>query len=157
MIVVERVEAETDATRAGDEVLQAALPGSGFSLVDEIRKREGLGLVATRGGRVVGAFVGWIVLDELHILSIGADPGARRAGVGRALLGAAIAEARARGAVRALLEVGKKNAAAIALYRDFGFRVTRARTAYYPDGDDALELEVRWGADGAPLHAEGDP
>lgn len=151
MIEVACVGPDDPLAAEGDVVLRGALPGQGFSVVDESRKREALTLVARDGDHVVGAFVGWVVVDELHVLAVGTDARARRRGVGRALLDAAFREGRARGAVRALLEVARTNAPALALYRAFGFHVSNLRRAYYANGDDALDLDVRWDPQGAPL------
>ena len=59
--------------------------------------------------------------------------------------GALVGVARARGATRAFLEVRATNSAAIALYREAGFRETGRRTRYYADGDDALLMSARLG------------
>jgi ribosomal-protein-alanine N-acetyltransferase len=65
---------------------------------------------------------------------------ARRRGLGRALLDAAIVEARARGARTMFLEVAAGNAAGRALYAGAGFVESGRRVRYYADGDDALLL-----------------
>jgi ribosomal protein S18 acetylase RimI-like enzyme len=39
-----------------------------------------------------------------------------------------------------LLEVRRSNAAAIALYRVFGFFAMGVRARYYPDDEDAVEM-----------------
>ncbi len=63
--------------------------------------------------------------ERAWIGGMGVAPASRRAGVGRALMQAAIAQARAR-AVRVLgLEVLEQNAGAIALYEALGFRRLR--------------------------------
>jgi len=107
--------------------------------------REGAHLVVARAARgahpeaVVGFCNYWIVVDELHIHSIAAHPDHRRAGVGGRLLAHALAEARARGCVRATLEVRRGNAPAIALYQGAGFRGVHVRPRYYQDNqEDAL-------------------
>lgn len=56
------------------------------------------------------------VLNDLYV-----DPAHRRQGVGRALLSAAAAFARDDGAARLMLETGRDNAAARALYRAAGW------------------------------------
>ena len=87
----------------------------------------------------------WLLCGELHVLNLATAPRFRRRGVAARLLAAALDEAAGRGLERALLEVRAGNAAAIALYRRFGFRESGRRTRYYPDGEDAL-LMVREGA-----------
>lgn len=85
----------------------------------------------------------WIVAvaGELHIMSIATHPDHRRAGLGAALLGHALAAGRAAGCTLATLEVRKGNVAAIALYERFGFATVHVRRGYYEDnGEDGLVM-----------------
>jgi [ribosomal protein S18]-alanine N-acetyltransferase len=77
---------------------------------------------------------------ELEILAIATHPDRRRGGVGAALLEHALATGRAAGCPRALLEVRRGNAPAIALYQRAGFRTVHTRAGYYADGEDALVM-----------------
>jgi ribosomal-protein-alanine N-acetyltransferase len=77
---------------------------------------------------------------ELEVLVIATHPDRRRGGVGAALLGHALAAGRAAGCPRALLEVRRGNAPAIALYQRAGFHTVRIRAGYYADGEDALVM-----------------
>jgi len=79
---------------------------------------------------------------ELEILAIATHPDHRRVGVGAALLGHALATGRAAGCPRALLEVRRGNAPAIALYQRAGFRTVHVRAGYYADGEDALVMST---------------
>jgi ribosomal-protein-alanine N-acetyltransferase len=82
--------------------------------------------------------------DEAEILNFGVVPSARRKGLGRELLGAALALARQLGIKRIFLEVATDNVAARALYAGSGFTQAGRRREYYlrPDGTrtDALIL-----------------
>ena len=78
--------------------------------------------------------------DAAEILTIGVVPPARRRGAGRALLAAAEALARGRGALRLVLEVSERNAAAAALYARAGYREIARRRRYYRDSADARVL-----------------
>ena len=60
--------------------------------------------------------------DTAWLLSMWVAPEARGQGVGNALIDAVIAYARARGAIRLLLDVGDQNQQAIALYARKGFK-----------------------------------
>jgi [ribosomal protein S18]-alanine N-acetyltransferase len=95
-----------------------------------------------RGGEaVVGFIVFWLVHDEVHVLNIATALEARRRGVGRALMDAAVEAGRARGATLATLEVRRSNAPAIALYRELGYRQVGVRPNYYADeGEDAIVM-----------------
>lgn len=90
--------------------------------------------------------VGWIafrrVLDEAELLRVAVDPDARRRGVARALLEHGLAVVGEHGARECHLEVAAENAAALALYRAFGFREVGRRKGYYGVGRDALLLTV---------------
>jgi ribosomal-protein-alanine N-acetyltransferase len=90
--------------------------------------------------RVAGFCLVWLVADEAHVLDVLTVPWARGRGVGRIVLDAALDDARARSARVALLEVRRTNEAALALYERCGFLGYNVRTAYYGDGEDALEL-----------------
>jgi [ribosomal protein S18]-alanine N-acetyltransferase len=96
----------------------------------------------TLDGELAGFHCWWLLCGELHVLNLATAPRFRRRGVAARLLAAALDEAAGRGLERALLEVRAGNAAAIALYRRFGFRESGRRARYYPDGEDAL-LMVR--------------
>ncbi|HTR16815.1 MAG TPA: GNAT family N-acetyltransferase [Acetobacteraceae bacterium] len=94
------------------------------------------GLLDRRGGLVLAR----VVLDEAEILTLAVVPSARRRGLGRALLAAALARARERGATAIFLEVAAGNAAARMLYTTAGFEPVGLRRGYYADGADALVL-----------------
>ena len=104
------------------------------------------GWIDGRGGMVLAR----AVADEAEVLTLGVAAGARRLGVGRGLLGAAMAEAAARGAGRMFLEVSERNSGAVRLYLGAGFAVVGRRRAYYVDGGDALVL-------GLALRGETNP
>lgn len=78
-----------------------------------------------------GFALGRVALDEAELLTLAVAAEARRQGRGRALLTAFEAEAQARGAITAFLEVAADNAAAIALYRSAGFAEAGRRRGYY--------------------------
>ena len=92
-------------------------------------------------GEAIGFCSCWRVLDELHINNLAVLPERRRHGIASALLQRVLTDARARGAVRATLEVRRSNDAALKLYERFGFTVTAVRRSYYTHPDeDALVL-----------------
>lgn len=95
-------------------------------------------LIAEAGGFVLAR----VAADEAEILSLAVAPTARRQGLGAALLAAAMAEARARGATAMFLEVAATNRPALALYARAGFREVGTRSNYYPGGGAALVLRA---------------
>lgn len=78
----------------------------------------------------------WIVVDELHINTMAVANEHRRRGLGRRLMRHVMADAAARGARRATLEVRRSNLAACRLYEALGFRVTAVRSGYYTEPDE---------------------
>jgi ribosomal-protein-alanine N-acetyltransferase len=80
--------------------------------------------------------------DEAEVLTIAVAPGARRRGVGAALLHEGARHARKLGARTMFLEVGESNAAAMALYARAGFRTVGRRRSYYGAFEDALVLRA---------------
>ena len=75
--------------------------------------------------------LGRVTLDEAEILTLATHPGHRRQGLAAALLERFEAEARARGAARAFLEVAEDNAPARALYEGRGYGEVGRRPGYY--------------------------
>ncbi|WP_297693850.1 N-acetyltransferase [Phenylobacterium sp.] len=75
-----------------------------------------------------------IAAQEMEVLTLGVAPGARRRGVAKALMEAALAAARRAGAKAAFLEVAVDNPPAVALYAGLGFRQAGLRRRYYDRG-----------------------
>ncbi|MCC5988029.1 MAG: GNAT family N-acetyltransferase [Pararhodobacter sp.] len=81
------------------------------------------------------AFVlGRALAGEADLLTLATHPDARRCGLARALLALFEAEARARGAETAFLEVAENNTAARALYAQAGWQEAGRRPGYYRAG-----------------------
>jgi len=92
-----------------------------------------------------GYIIYWVVAGEMHLLNLAVHPTHRRRGIARALLTAALEEARSQGADVVWLEVRPSNAAALALYQSFGFEEIGVRPGYYSDnGEDALLYAFSW-------------
>ncbi len=96
-------------------------------------------------GAVVGYVLFWHVVDEIHLLNVAVAPESRRGGIGRTLVEAVIAYARAHAAAKILLEVRASNAAALALYERLGFTRFNVRERYYSDGEDGIEMVLELG------------
>jgi [ribosomal protein S18]-alanine N-acetyltransferase len=96
------------------------------------------GLIHPRGGLLLAR----LTMDEAEVLTLAVAPAARRHGIARALLSAAMATAKQQDASTMFLEVAVGNAAAQALYRQAGFVEAGRRPRYYADGGDALILRA---------------
>jgi ribosomal-protein-alanine N-acetyltransferase len=92
---------------------------------------------------------------EMEILTVGVTPAARRRGVARALIAAALPVARDLGAGEVFLEVAIDNDGAIALYQRLGFVRSGLRKSYYDRGAegvmDALVMRLDLAARGPYL------
>lgn len=82
------------------------------------------------------------VADEAEVLTFCVQLGARRAGLGRALLDTAEQFLRASGIVKMFLEVNEANVSAVPLYQRFGFLTVGRRAAYYQNGLEASDALV---------------
>jgi [ribosomal protein S18]-alanine N-acetyltransferase len=90
---------------------------------------------------LVGFVIFWIVHDELHVLNVATAPEHRNRGVARLVLETTLDHGRRKRCTLATLEVRRSNAAALGLYRDFGFRPVGIRPNYYVDeGEDAIVM-----------------
>ncbi len=127
------------------ETRSFADPWSPEALEQElVPDRLRLPLVAEAAGKVVGYLMAWIIVDQLHVLNIAADPDFRHRGVGTALLWAAAGQAEERGLTEITLEVRESNHEARGFYLGHGFVVAGRRRGYYADnGEDAIIMTRR--------------
>ena len=115
---------------------------------DELGRSDSIMLVARlttpdEDGKIVCGFVAArLGADELHVNNIGVREGARRHGIGTALLGLAVTRGARMGARSVFLEVRAGNVAAQALYGAHGFEIAGRRRNYYRDpAEDALVMK----------------
>ena len=140
------VAADVDAVRALDAMVQPA-PWSEEFLRDQLANPMMRTLLVAEGadGGLVGHGALVVVADEGHVTSLAVDPDRWRRGIGGTLLAGLCHDAVGRGLVAMTLEVRVSNAAAIAMYRRFGFAPSGVRPDYYADdGEDAL---IMWAHD----------
>lgn len=141
---------EITVTRAGphDPISMAAIHRSCFAkpwdeaaMAQFLTSPETLCLVGSTadssGGTMGGLLIARKAADEAEILTFCVAPACRNAGLGRALLEAAISELRAAGARQLYLEVDEGNEAALKLYRSLGAVPVGKRARYYEHGADA--------------------
>lgn len=104
-------------------------------------------------GDPVGFLLAWSIADELSVHHVATRSDCRRRGIGRALMVAALKHLQDHQGRWLLLEVRRSNVAARSLYRAVGMFVTALRRAYYPDGEDAVEMALEWDAGArVPIH-----
>jgi ribosomal-protein-alanine N-acetyltransferase len=111
----------------------------------------GFGFVLRESERTLGFALCRSAGGEGEVLTLCIDKAARRRGLGRALLGSILTEAKRRGLDSLFLEVAENNRIARQLYESYGFSPVGRRSAYYrlSDGSavDALTLRCNlWSA-----------
>ncbi len=98
-----------------------------------------LPLVLEIDGTLRGYLMGWLVVDQLHILNFATDPDFQRRGLGTILLREAARQGEKLRMEEFTLEVRQSNDAALGFYKKHGFRETGVRPGYYVDnGEDAI-------------------
>jgi ribosomal-protein-alanine N-acetyltransferase len=97
----------------------------------------GFGLAVREDGVICGFLLGRAIAGEAEVLTLAVAPAARRRGVARALMAAAIAAAEA-----LFLEVAADNLAALQLYAGAGFVRVGARPGYYGRAGAAVDALV---------------
>ena len=94
-------------------------------------------------GPIAGYIVARETAGELHINNVAVRAEYRRRGIGAALLGRILHEARRRKANAAFLEVRSANLPAQALYEKNGFRAIARRANYYSEPlEDAVVMSL---------------
>lgn len=133
---------------------QAFEPGWREDEFEDLLEGEGIfGVIARdEADAPMGVILCRVAADEMEVLTVGVTPAARRAGVGKALMAAALDGARAAGAKACFLEVAVDNDGAAALYEKLGFRRAGLRKAYYDRGPQGVAdaLVMRLDLNGAP-------
>lgn len=115
----------------------------------ELERSHRIYLAAETGrgrSRTLVGYAGAMVSgDDLHVMTIVADPTAQQRGIGTRLMTELITRGVEAGASALTLEVRVSNEPAKALYRRFGLAPAGVRRGYYePDGEDAL---IMWAHD----------
>ncbi|WP_291299315.1 GNAT family N-acetyltransferase [Elioraea sp.] len=101
-----------------------------------------IALVASGAEGPLGFVLLGRAVDEAEIITLAVLAGARRRGIGRALVAEAASHAAAAGATRLFLEVAEDNAAALALYDAAGFVPVGRRRGYYGRETGAVDARV---------------
>ncbi len=142
--VIRRMTLEDVPTVHAIDTLSFSLPWPERSFRFELTENPvSRNWVAESGGRIAAMLVLWLIVDEAHIATLATAPDFRRQGISERLMIAALVSARDEGATRAFLEVRAGNAAALALYKKYGFVVDGIRPKYYKDNqEDAILMSL---------------
>jgi ribosomal-protein-alanine N-acetyltransferase len=127
-----------------DEVLHVeqrsyAFPWTRGNFVDSLAACHWMRVIRDGNGALAAYIVAMPGVDEMHLLNITVEPGARRRGLATRLLVALEAECIRRDAKTLWLEVRPGNAEALSLYLARGFVEVARRRGYYPAARGARE------------------
>ena len=136
LIEIVEIEEQSGLSRWGWAAYYAELQGANRELM-LIAKPSGI------ESRIAGYIVARETAGELHINNVAVRAEYRRRGIGAALLGRVLQEARRRKANAAFLEVRSANRAAQALYEKCGFKAIARRADYYSEPrEDAVVMSL---------------
>ncbi|MET0275126.1 MAG: GNAT family N-acetyltransferase [Phenylobacterium sp.] len=105
---------------------------------EDLLEGEGIYGFLASDDEPLGVILCRVAGGEMEVLTVGVPPDARRKGVAKALMTAALGVARQMGASEAFLEVAVDNTAAAALYEGLGYRKAGVRRDYYDRGPQGL-------------------
>jgi len=136
LLEVVEIEEQSGLSRWGWAAYYAELHGANRDLM-LIAKPSGI------ESRIAGYIVARETAGELHINNVAVRAEYKRRGIGAALLGRVLQEARRRKANAAFLEVRSANHAAQALYEKCGFKAIARRADYYSEPrEDAVVMSL---------------
>ena len=140
LLEVVEIEEQSGLSRWGWAAYYAELQGANRDLM-LIAKPACVSFIES--GPIVGYIVARETAGELHINNVAVRAGYRRRGIGAALLGRILDEARRRKANAAFLEVRSANLPAQALYEKSGFKAIARRADYYSEPrEDAVVMSL---------------
>jgi ribosomal-protein-alanine N-acetyltransferase len=147
MISLVRVTAENQARYLGKiieiETLSYPTPWSASGFVQEVKNPAARLWAAVTGRKSVGFICYWLLDFEVSLLNLAVHPEDREKGVGGFLLCHMLEEAALRRMEAVWLEVRVSNAAAMGLYRKFGFEKVGVRPKYYDaPQEDAIVMRL---------------
>lgn len=99
-----------------------------------------LWVAVNQAEQISGYLLVFYYKHSLRVYSIAVAKAFQRQGIANALMTFALALAQQQVKKQVLLEVRESNQAALSLYQKLGFRLHRRKTAYYADGETALQL-----------------
>ncbi|MDY3553395.1 ribosomal protein S18-alanine N-acetyltransferase [Gemmata sp. JC717] len=109
-----------------------------------LRQRNCIGMVAERGDTVTGFMIYELHRTRLQLLNFAVAPAARRAGVGKLLIGKLIYKLCSHRRQKLTLAVRERNIAAQMFFRAHRFKAAKVLRNYYEDsGEDAYQMEYR--------------
>jgi ribosomal-protein-alanine N-acetyltransferase len=128
---MDRIEQQSFSTPWSMDLMRGALANHRYR-VRVLRSAE---------GQLVAFYIAHTAESASNLDNLAVLESARRQGLGRRLVVDWIVHARRQRLSALTLQVNTRNQAAERLYRTLSFRRVRLLTGYYPDGEDAYQME----------------
>jgi ribosomal-protein-alanine N-acetyltransferase len=133
---MDRIEQAAFATPWSRELIRSAI----------LNRKYQVRVLRTDANPVAGFYIAHANEQTSNLDNLVVDEQARRQGHGRRLVNDWINEAWGQSLSTLTLQVNTANSTAQRLYRQFSFRPTRLLVGYYPNGDDAFQMEMTFSA-----------
>jgi len=128
---MDRIEREAFSTPWSLDLMRGALANHRY----RVRVMRG------RHGRPIAFYIAHTTDNLSNLDNLAVTAASRRQGCGRRLVVDWIGHARRQRLAALTLQVNTRNQAAELLYRTFSFRRVRLLAGYYPNGEDAYQME----------------
>lgn len=128
---VARIEKQSIDCPWSEEVLRKEINNPNFAVLEI-------------DGRVIGYGSYYVTVDVANINNVAIDEPFRGKGYSKKIMEYLVLKAKSDGLSSMTLEVASTNFIAIRLYESFGFTAEGRRKNYYPSGDDALIMWLRF-------------
>jgi ribosomal-protein-alanine acetyltransferase len=142
IILSEFTNIEFEQLSALDKKCIGAEGWSANSFREQAEAPGGIVLAAYCGEKLAGLIAGFTASDTGEILTVSVSPEYRRQGIARQLI-TAFLEQVPEGTENIALEVRRSNAAAIGLYKSFGFEDAGVRKRFYTDPEEDAIVMVK--------------
>jgi ribosomal-protein-alanine N-acetyltransferase len=133
---MDRIEQAAFATPWSRELIRSAI----------LNRKYQVRVLRTPELPVAGFYIAHTTDQASNLDNLVVETHARRQGYGRRLVNAWINEAWIQSLATLTLQVNTVNGGAQRLYRQFQFRPIRLLVGYYPNGDDAFQMEMTFAA-----------
>lgn len=130
---IDRIEQEAFTTPWSRDLLRAAITNRQYTVR----------VLRTEEAAVTGFYIAHIEHRRSNLDNLAVEPDLRNLGYGQQLLDDWLENCRREAVELAGLQVNTANRDAQRLYERYGFRTARLLVSYYPNGDDAYQMERR--------------
>ena len=115
-------------------------PWTEQELINCLRQRNCIGMVAEKDDEVIGYVIYELHKQRLHLLNLAVHPRHRRTGAGSAIIHKLIDKLNPERRNRIVTEVRETNLAAQLFLKDLGFRATEVLREFYDEGSEDAYL-----------------